>query len=582
MLSDAEHFLLGLPPEGSADPAEGPTDPAEPSDPDTGLPATVLSDGMRSELERQNEALRYSQQVAEGALERFATLFSNVPLALMVVDEDSLVLESNAMALEHFRPQETDPPLNFLLPLVLPEHQARVKTAFVEAKQGGKSEAHAVEFLAGVSARLNGNLHIARIDNPNDDLANFICAVIDRGPLLAQMAQKDALEGQLRESQKMQAVGTLAGGIAHDFNNILAAILGNVELARQDAKTTSIAANAAVQTSLQEIDKAARRARDLVHQILTFSRKEPLKLAPLQLADVVQDSLALIKLGLPPHITLQVDAPTPLPLVMADATQAAQALLNLCTNAVQAMGTERGSLLLRLRPAESQVQLTVQDTGPGMDEATLERVFEPFFTTKPVGQGTGLGLAVVHGILRAHGGTVSVQSQVGAGSSFTLSFQLAAPATSKVGPSEAGLSASAAGGMPQQVVQTAGQGQHIVVIDDDQALVFLLERALARAGYRVSSFTDPQAACSYLEANAPKVHLVLTDHNMPGFSGIDVLHRLQPLGPGLRVAMTSGYITPEIEAAALAAGALALIPKPGSASDIVQAVGRLLEDPPSP
>lgn len=553
---------------------------------------------MRSELERQNEALRYSQQVAEGALERFATLFSNVPLALMVVDEDSLVLESNAMALAHFRPEETDPPLNFLLPLVLPEHQARVKAAFVEAKHTGKSEANEVEFLGGASTRWNGNLHIARIENPNDDLANFICAVIDRGPLLAQMAQKDALEAQLRESQKMQAVGTLAGGIAHDFNNILAAILGNVELARQDAKTASNAAHSshsALQTSLQEIDKAARRARDLVHQILTFSRKEPLKLAPLQLASVVQDSLALIKLGLPPHIALQVDAPADLPLVMADATQAAQALLNLCTNAIQAMGTQRGSLLLRLQVVESRVQLTVQDTGPGMDEATMQRVFEPFFTTKPVGQGTGLGLAVVHGILRAHGGTVGVQSTVGTGSSFTLSFQLAAPATassttSATGQAQTGLPVTTASESPQQAAQTLrkdigkdrGQGQHIVVIDDDQALVFLLERALARSGYRVSSFTDPQAACSYLEANAqanaPVVHLVLTDHNMPGFSGIDVLQRLQPLGAGLRVAMTSGYITPEIEAAALAAGALALIPKPGSASDIVQAVQRLLED----
>ena len=576
-MSDVEHFVLGLAPDDSADPTQ-PAIPAHGS-------SEGLADGMVSELERQNKALRYSQQVAEGALERFATLFSNVPLALMVVDEDTLVLESNAMALAHFRPEETDPPLNFLLPLVLPEQQERVKQAFAEAKQSGKSEANAIEFLAGASARLNGNLHIARIENPNDDLANFICAVIDRGPLLAQMAQKDALEAQLRESQKMQAVGTLAGGIAHDFNNILTAILGNVELARQDASL-----DAPAQTSLQEIDKAARRARDLVRQILTFSRKEPLQLLPLQLANMVQDNLALIKLGLPPHIALQVDAPAGLPPVMADATQAAQALLNLCTNAIQAMGPQRGRLLLGLALEQGQVQLTVQDTGPGMSHATLQRVFEPFFTTKPVGQGTGLGLAVVHGIMRAHGGSVSAQSQLGEGSSFKLSFRLAAPpagpAFAHAAQTHTGLPLASTSAVPQQLASSRIQGHHVVVIDDDTALIFLLQRALTRAGYQVSTFTNPEAACGYLEANANSVHLVLTDHNMPGFSGIDVLQRLQPLGTGsanrFRVAMTSGYITPDMEAAALAAGALAVIPKPGSASDIVLAVQSLLEGLPSP
>ena len=662
----------------------------------------------QAELEIQNKALRFSQRAAEGASERFLTLFSSVPLALMVVDEHGLVLESNAMALRLFRPQETDPPLNFLLPLVSEAHSQRVAEAFTSAKDTGTSESSEVIFLAGSSGTFAGDLHIARIDNPQDDLANFICAIIDQGPLLAERralqesaaalrrrneelhlsenrlaaiinssldaiicvdagrhitifnpaaaalfqcpsaqalgsplerflpdavqtlaynqlsthaqlgemegrtssgkplavevsvsfehrldgdittvfardltarkkieTQRNVLESQLRESQKMQAVGTMAGGIAHDFNNILGAILGNVELAKQDASENPLAL-----TSLLEIEKAGRRARDLVRQILTFSRNETPKRNAIHLGEVVHETARLLKVTLPPSIELQVRIDQHVPAVMADATQVEQALLNLCTNAMHAIGSDKGLITVKLGSTYSQslkeerrgisrghhVTLSVRDTGTGIDPETMERIFEPFFTTKPVGQGTGLGLAVVHGIMRTHQGSVGVKSTPGHGSIFTLYFPPVA-ATTPVAASQLEIPFAS-------MVQ--GLGKHVMYVDDDEALVFLVERVLTRKGFKVSSFTDPRKASEALRARPQDFDLLVTDYNMPGFCGVDLLREARLVRPDLPVALASGYVTAEIEQHAFAEGVGALIHKPNDVEELCDIVQQLV------
>lgn len=682
--------------------------------PDLGLLGTSASQMVRNlrkyqaELEIQNKALRYSQTAAEGASERFLTLFSNVPLALMVVDENSLVLESNAMALRLFRPLEHDPPLNFLLPLVQDPHIERVKQAFDSARLNGTCETTEVVFLSGSSGAFTGDLHMARIENPHDELAHFICAIIDQGPLLTERralqasaaalqqgneqlqqsqnrlaaiinssldailcvdkdhritifnptaaalfqcppeqalgselarflpdavemlgythltthaqlgeitglsasgkalslevsmsfehhpdgdtttifardlsarkkieAQRNALESQLRESHKMQAVGTMAGGIAHDFNNIIGAILGNVVLAQQDAGPTSLA-----QVSLGEIDKAGRRARDLVRQILAFSRNESPERVPLRLADVVEETVRLLKVALPPTVDMQVSLDTGTPPVLADATQVEQALLNLCTNAIQALGTQRGTIRIelkhQLRPSASlpdgggvargpHVRLSVSDTGSGIDPATAERIFEPFFTTKPVGQGTGLGLAVVHGIMRTHEGTVEVQSAPGAGSVFTLFFPPCATGAVVAAPTES-----------RSAPAVEGKGQRVMYVDDDEALVFLVQRALTRKGFAVSTFTDPHEAAAALRERPEAFDLLVTDYNMPGYCGVDLLREARQIRPDLPVALASGYVTAEIEQSAIAEGARALIHKPNDVDELCDTVQRLL------
>ncbi|MBD9406958.1 response regulator [Acidovorax sp. ACV02] len=680
----------------------------------------------QAELENQNKVLRYSQAVAESAYERFETLFASVPLALMVVDDHDMVVQANSMAHRSFQPTERDRPLTALMPFVCPQDGARVREAFAQAHDLGHSEVKEVVFTISSATRITGDLHIAHIDAPQTSgppLSQFLCAVIDQGPLLAERqalqhsaetlqqrneqirasekrleavinsaldaiicvdqhqritvfnptaaalfqcsasdalgstldrflpdaaqalafaqlttqallgemtaltasgkelavevsvsferhadgetttvfardltgrkkaeAHRNELEAQLRESHKMQAVGTMAGGIAHDFNNILGAILGNVELAKADC-----AAGSPVLESLLEIDKAGRRARDLVRQILTFSRNEPPQRSAVSLAEVVHDTERLLRVTLPPAIELHMQLQAGLPPVLADATQVEQALLNLCTNAVHAIGTERGSIhveaatvqpdqrlteRLGLAPID-YVALTVRDTGPGMDAATLERIFEPFFTTKPVGQGTGLGLAVVHGVMRTHEGGVDVQSAPGQGSRFTLYFPVATDATAGAQPSPAAqavpLAAATSAPEPAEPPGGApGKKHHVMYVDDDQALVFLVQRLLRRRGYEVSGYTDPHEATAALRAAPQAYDLLVTDYNMPGFCGVDLVREARLIRPDLPVALASGYVTAEIEQAALAEGAQALIHKPNDVEELCATVQRLI------
>ncbi len=688
----------------------------------------------QAELEAQNKVLRYSQSAAESASERFETLFSSVPLALMVLDEHGMVVQANSMAHRCFQPTERDRPLTELQAFVCKADAMQVREAFAQALDEGHSEATEVVFSIGEHNHITGDLHIARIEAPQHDggppLLQFLCAVIDQGPLLAerqalqqsaqelqqrnaqlhdserrleavinssldaiicvdqrqritvfnptaaalfQCAARDALgsplqrflpdapqvlafaqvatqamlgemiahtvsgkelavevsvsferhaegetttlfardltgrkkaeahrnelEVQLRESHKMQAVGTMAGGIAHDFNNILSAILGNADLAKSDCGPGSPA-----HESLVEIEKAGRRARDLVRQILTFSRNEPPRRTTVALGEVLADTERLLRVTLPPAIDLRLHTASALPPVLADPTQVEQAVLNLCTNAIHAIGDGRGMVQVTLQtvqPDQRQcerlglalgvyVVLSVADSGPGIDAAILQRIFEPFFTTKPVGQGTGLGLSVVHGVMRTHGGAVDVQSAIGQGCCFTLYFpampeeqiaialSAAQEATPVATTATASISTISTATAQTPAPAPASRSYHIMYVDDDKALVFLVQRLLKRRGYIVSGFTDPHEAAAALRANPYTYDLLVTDYNMPGYCGVDLVREALSIRADLPVALASGYITAEIEQAARAEGARALIHKPNDVEEMCTTVQKLL------
>ena len=296
---------------------------------------------------------------------------------------------------------------------------------------------------------------------------------------------------------------------------------------------------------------------------------------------MVHETVRLLKVALPPTVDLGVKIDPQTPPVLADATQIEQALINLCTNAIHAMGSQKGTITVELGyslPAETQgiverrsgargrhVRLAVHDTGSGIDPETLQRVFEPFFTTKPVGQGTGLGLAVVHGIMRTHHGTVDVRSAPNSGSVFTLYFPI----------SDMPVAPVAAAPPKRALIQ--GEGKHVMYVDDDEALVFLVERVLKRRGFRVSTFTDPRVASATLRQRPMDFDLLVTDYNMPGYSGVDLLREARQIRPDLPVALASGYITPEIEKSALEEGARALIHKPNDVDELCETVQRLLQ-----
>ena len=368
----------------------------------------------------------------------------------------------------------------------------------------------------------------------------------------------------------------------HDFNNILGAILGNVELAKADCDHQS-----PVLESLTEIEKAGRRARDLVRQILTFSRNDPPRRTAVALAEAMHDTERLLRVTLPPTVELHMDLPHDMPPVLADPTQVEQALLNLCTNAIHALGERRGTVQVAATPARPDqrlcerlglapgdyVAISVRDNGPGMDAAMLERVFEPFFTTKPVGQGTGLGLSVVHGVMGNHAGAVDVQSTPGKGSLFTLYFPAATPPALTIAPTEPALALTADNALQPSLQQ---RSRHVIYVDDDQALVFLVQRLLRRRGYQVSGFTDPREAAAVLRADPQKFDLLVTDYNMPGYSGVDLLREVREIRPDLPVALASGHVTAEIEQSALAAGARALIHKPNDVQELCDTVDRLV------
>jgi PAS domain S-box-containing protein len=399
-------------------------------------------------------------------------------------------------------------------------------------------------------------------------------------------AERALLEAQLRETQKMEAIGDLAGGIAREFNNAVAAILGNLELARED-----LIANPPALESLDEIRKAGIRARNLVQQILAFSRRHPTELRPISLAAAVEQSVSLLHSALPANMILDVHYEIDVPAVMADATQIEQVVLNLATNAMQAMhglpghiGIRLDSVLLDSALADAHpelramhakrpgltARLAVSDDGPGMDSATLARIFEPFFSTRKGDEATGMGLAVVHGIVQEHAGAIVVDSRPGKGSTFTLYLSRAREHAEAPPPPP-----RAAAAYPVPVPAADIDAQRILYIDDDEALVFLMQRLLERRGFRISGYSDQREALAALRARPDAFDLVVSDYNMPGMSGLDVAREVRAIRADLPLAIASGFIDEQLRAEAPAAGVRELIFKADAAEGLCEALVRL-------
>ena len=370
------------------------------------------------------------------------------------------------------------------------------------------------------------------------------------------------LESQLREAQKMEAIGTLASGIAHDFNNIMAAILGNVAFAQEAVNDGSPA-----QVYLDQINKAGRRARSLVQQILAFSHKQSNEFVSLAVQPLVEETVAMLRSTAGPSVHISAVLPERPLAVMGNPTQLEQVLMNLGTNAWQALRGSVGHIEVGFEeqmltqdrhrhpswPAGlapgSCVHLWVRDDGCGMDEETRQRIFEPFFTTKPVGHGTGLGLAVVHGIIESHGGAIVVESTVGKGSTFNLYLPLVDLETQPM-PLETA-----------HALSLRGHGQHVLYVDDDEVMAVMVQGLLQRLGYRATCTLDAQEAIEIVARDPKDVDLVLTDFNMPNCSGLDVARALAAVRPGLPVAISSGYISDELRASASELGVRGVMQK---------------------
>ncbi len=387
---------------------------------------------------------------------------------------------------------------------------------------------------------------------------------------------RSRLEAQLRESQKMEAVGTLSAGIAHDFNNILGGILGHLALTREDLGSSHPSLS-----SLEQINKAALRARTLVQQILAFGRNQPLQLVSRCLQPLLRETLALMRSSLPAGVILDTRMTEAPVHALIDSTQIQQVLMNLCTNAWHALDGHNGRIVTGLdvvtlpsrgqhlpvgMPAGEYAHLWVSDTGCGMDPATQKRIFEPFFTTKRVGQGTGLGLSVVHGIVATHLGAISVDSRPGRGTTIHVVLPLAQAQDAPVASSWGGLDA----------LQSRGDGQHVLYIDDDDVMLLLVERLLQRLGYRVTACQDPIQALAAVRADPQAFGLVISDFNMPGLNGLDVARELAQISPGLPVVISSGHLTDDQREALGTCGVRELIRKEYSLEELGAVTHRLL------
>ncbi len=389
---------------------------------------------------------------------------------------------------------------------------------------------------------------------------------------LRQLARHERVTTQLHQSQKLEALGTLAGGIAHDFNNILGAVLGYGELAVEQS-----AAGTPVRRYVENIVLAANRARELVARILAFSRPGVASAKPLVLQNILHDVRDLTAASLPGQVSVAMKLPSAPVVISGDSAQLHQMFANLLTNAVQAVGahgrvevraeelnvaSERVCSVGRLRAAR-YARVQVIDSGVGMTAAQIERIFDPFFTTKPVGEGTGLGLSLVHGIVLDHDAALDVVSRAAGGTTFSLFLPLAD-----------GMPAPAPA--PAPTAAPSGAGQTILVVDDEESLVHLAEEVLASLGYEPVGCIGASEALKVFRTQPDRFDAVVSDAIMPDMPGTQLIAEMRRLRPHLPAILMSGYGGPDLQAQAAAAGVNAVLSKPLRAAELAQSLAAVL------
>jgi two-component system, cell cycle sensor histidine kinase and response regulator CckA len=446
------------------------------------------------------------------------------------------------------------------------EEFKRTKLVRIETRHRGKSGAiYPVEVVANYILHEGQELDYA-----------FVRDISERKQ--AEVALQ-AFQDQIRQMQKMEAIGQLASGVAHDFNNILAAILGNAQIACE-----KVASDHPLRQNLTRILEASDRASLLVQRILTFSHQQPFSRTVMTLSPVVNEALALLRATLPAGVAMTNTSDAATPHVLADATQIHQVLMNLCTNAWHALDRQSGHIAVDLAPVTltqplhtlyatlppgRYACLSVRDTGCGMGPDMVARIFEPFFTTKPAGQGTGLGLSLVHGIVRGHEGAIVVDSYPGRGTTIYLYFPAAEARAFASEPVEA------------SPVEMYGRIRHLLYLDDEAMLVELVRAWFEPRGYRVTGCTLAAEALDAVRADPAGFDVVVTDYNMPGMSGLQVAQALAGIRANLPVVLVSGHLSPTpAQAASLAANIKAMVPKTTMWQQLEGVITRLLDTPP--
>ena len=437
---------------------------------------------------------------------------------------------------------------------------------------------------------LTNDLHLTREENEAsltrylDIQMNLEKKVAERTAELArtnqslrnEIIERRRAESQLKQSQKMKAIGTLAGGIAHDFNNILAAIMGYTEMSLMDTDEAS-----PVHRRLANVLKSTNRAKDLIHQILTFSRQNDPEIRPMAPLPIIKETIKMMRASLPATVEIRQRIPSTSAMIMADPDHIHQILVNLCTNASQAMDKKGGTLELRLAEIDfdaettshgqnllpgKYLKLTVEDTGCGMDRAVLEQIFDPYFTTKETvdGDGSGLGLSVVHGIIHSHGGAITVNSELGKGTTVDVFF----PIIERADTASAEQRAPFPSGM-----------ERILFVDDEQPIADVGRQMLQRLGYHVVPRTSSVEALEAFRTHPDRFDLIITDHSMPNMTGTELAREIHAIRPDIPIILCTGFSEKFPGELGPGTGIRDFLFKPIALRDFADTIRRVLDKP---
>jgi len=456
---------------------------------------------------------------------------------------------------------------------ILPQTaQSVLKTELVAMAQAGRFE------IECINRTLKGNDRHLLIKSSippgyENSWERVFISVYDLTERIEAEKEKKDLGRQLRQAQKMEAVGTLAGGIAHDFNNILSAVIGFTEMAMEDAPPDS-----ALTHNMEQVLQAGLRAKHLVQQILAFSRQSEHEMKPVQLDRIIKEACALLRASLPTTIDIRTDIRTAA-FIMGDPTQMHQVLMNLGTNAGHAMRDRGGQLVVMLREAtleevrekglprmdaEAYLQLVVQDTGQGIPPTIMDRIFDPFFTTKEHTEGTGMGLSVAHGIIKSHGGLIDVESLVGRGTTFHIYLPKIMPR---------------AKAHHHSALPLPSGSERVLLVDDETMLVDMGRQVLTRLGYQVTACTSSVEALQHFQNDPAAFDLVITDMTMPHLTGKELATALLKIKPALPIILCTGFSETITEETAKRIGIKAFILKPIVMSDLAETMRKVLDSP---
>ena len=515
---------------------------------------------------------RQAEEDLKIAAQTYKRIFENIPVSVMVVDKSGIVQDINPYHLKHIGKGLTKKQDH--IGQILMERMSVQKAGLSESVQGvleGKSlDKKSVYFptTTGGDDRFF-NVKGEPLIGSNQEVIGAVFIHED----VTERKQAEKIESQLKHAQKMEAVGTLAGGIAHEFNNMLGVILGNAELAIDDIPKGNPAVN-----YLKDIQAASLRSKEVVRKLMSIARKSPSNKKPVQISRIVRESVMLLSRTIPSTINIQQEIVCEQETILADPTEIHQVLINLCTNSQHAIQAETGNIHVKLDTVALDrlsanrfkdlkpgyyVKLTVTDTGEGIDPDIKDRIFDPYFTTKDVDEGLGMGMAIVHSIIKKHDGAIHIDSEIGSGTTVDVFFPLI--------DADVAVEIKKPDSLP-----TGTEG--ILVIDDEPSLLKTVTQIIERYGYKVVGQTSSREALNMFQSQPNRFDLVITDMAMPKIPGDRVAQEMFRLRPGMPIILCTGHSDRIDENKAKALGIKAFIMKPFSKNDMMKTIRKVLDE----